>query len=112
MTRLNFQIERNKNFVAKGGPSSTIGTDAVTLGAGVHWEKTYGWAESNNVTIIGGACPTVGQLEFVIAFVITMSELLSGAAGGWLQGGGHSALSNTYGLGVDRVLQFKVILTH
>jgi len=31
-----------------------------------------------------------------------------GAAGGWLQGGGHTALSNNYGLGVDRVLEFKV----
>jgi len=33
-----------------------------------------------------------------------------GGAGGWPQGGGHGALSNVYGMGVDRVLQYKVRL--
>ena len=28
-----------------------------------------------------------------------------GAVGGWLQGGGHGALSNTMGLGADRVVR-------
>ncbi|KAG6826640.1 hypothetical protein H0H87_006840, partial [Tephrocybe sp. NHM501043] len=37
------------------------------------------------------------------------SDRSVGVAGGWLQGGGHGALSNTMGLGVDRVLQFKVV---
>ncbi|KAJ7240440.1 FAD-binding domain-containing protein [Mycena rebaudengoi] len=32
-----------------------------------------------------------------------------GASGGWLQGGGHGALANTLGLGVDRVLEFKIV---
>jgi len=31
-----------------------------------------------------------------------------GSAGGWLQGGGHGPLTPNYGMGVDRVLQFKV----
>lgn len=32
-----------------------------------------------------------------------------GAAGGWLQGGGHSSLSPRYGLGVDNVLEIEIV---
>ncbi|KAK0242494.1 hypothetical protein EDD85DRAFT_811554 [Armillaria nabsnona] len=63
----------------------------VTVGASVQWFEAYAFAEANNITVVGGTDPSVG------------------VAGGWLQGGGHSVLSNTMGLGVDRVLQFKVI---
>ncbi|KAF5361121.1 hypothetical protein D9758_009078 [Tetrapyrgos nigripes] len=63
----------------------------VTLGAGVQWFEAYAFAEANNITLVGGSDRSVG------------------ASGGWLQGGGHSMLSNTMGLGVDRVLQFKVV---
>ena len=44
------------------------------------------FAEANNITLIGGSSQTVGP------------------AGGWILGGGHSALSPTLGLGVDRVV--------
>jgi hypothetical protein len=43
----------------------------------------YKAADENNVTIVGGAARSVG------------------AAGGWVQGGGHSPLSGLHGLGVD-----------
>lgn len=59
--------------------------------AGQDTGSLYTFAEANNITFIGGSARTIG------------------AAGGWLQGGGHSILSNTYGLGVDRVLQFRVV---
>jgi FAD/FMN-containing dehydrogenase len=52
----------------------------------------YAFAESNNITIVGGSARTVG------------------AAGGWLAGGGHGALSNTLGLGVDNALEIKAVL--
>jgi len=32
-----------------------------------------------------------------------------GAAGGWIMGGGHSAFSAKYGLGVDNALQFTIV---
>jgi len=32
------------------------------------------------------------------------SDVSVGASGGWLQGGGHSMLSASLGLGVDRVV--------
>ncbi|KAH9480355.1 FAD-linked oxidoreductase OXR2 [Psilocybe cubensis] len=63
----------------------------MTIGAGVQWGEAYSFAEKHNVTVVGGSDKAVG------------------AVGGWLQGGGHSPLSNTMGLGVDRVLQYKVV---
>ncbi|CAE6541701.1 unnamed protein product [Rhizoctonia solani] len=67
------------------------GVPALTYGAGQDFQSLYLFSEANNITFIGGSARTVG------------------AAGGWLQGGGHGILSNTYGLGVDRVLQFRVV---
>ncbi|KAJ7321708.1 hypothetical protein DFH08DRAFT_712871 [Mycena albidolilacea] len=64
---------------------------AVTIGAGVQWAEAYEFADAHNITLVGGSDRSVGVV------------------GGWLQGGGHSVLSNTLGLGVDRVLQFRVV---
>ncbi|KAI9481302.1 MAG: hypothetical protein EXX96DRAFT_210179 [Benjaminiella poitrasii] len=65
-----------------------------TLGGGVKWFDAYRAAYENNVTLVGGAQPGVS------------------ATGGWLQGGGHSILTPTFGLGVDQVVQFKVVLAN
>ncbi|KAF8876324.1 FAD-binding domain-containing protein [Infundibulicybe gibba] len=73
------------------GCKSVQGVPAFTIGAGQQFNEIYALAEENNVTFVGGADTTVG------------------ASGGWIQGGGHSPLSVTMGLGVDRVLQFKVV---
>ncbi|KAH7335069.1 FAD-binding domain-containing protein [Rhizoctonia solani] len=82
-------INYSTTFVPEG--CTQVGVPALTYGAGQDMGSLYGFAESNNITFIGASARTVG------------------AAGGWLQGGGHSILSNTYGLGVDRVLQFRVV---
>lgn len=42
--------------------------------------------------------------------VVGGSSTTVGAAGGWITGGGHSALSPTYGLGVDNVQQLTAVL--
>ena len=52
-----------------------------TLAAGVQWFEAYEAARQYNREIVGGGCLSVG------------------AAGGWLAGGGHSAISPNYGLG-------------
>ena len=43
----------------------------------------YQAANEHNVTIVGGGARSVG------------------AAGGWVQGGGHSPLGGLYGMGAD-----------
>ena len=59
-----------------------------TFGAGVQWFEAYDAAKEHNVLIVGGLS--------IRASV--------GAAGGWLLGGGHSALSPNYGLGASKSL--------
>ncbi|KAJ7170771.1 hypothetical protein C8R43DRAFT_1059439 [Mycena crocata] len=87
-------IKFTDNFIPVGAPKSATGEHAVTIGAGVQWGTVYALADQHNRLVPGGFSPggTVG------------------AAGGWLLGGGHSVLSPFYGLGVDNVLQFSVVL--
>jgi FAD/FMN-containing dehydrogenase len=73
------------------GCSAAVGK-VVTFGAGQQWDGIYKFAEANKVTVVGGSGGTVG------------------AAGGWISGGGHGMLSPVFGLGVDNVQQFKVVL--
>lgn len=61
----------------------------MTLGAGVQWQEAYDVAFAHNRNIVGG---------------LSMGGTV-GASGGWLQGGGHSALAPSYGLGDLSVLQ-------
>ncbi|KAK2463986.1 hypothetical protein APHAL10511_004037 [Amanita phalloides] len=86
-------ITYNDNFVPEGGPYGKS-YKAITLGSGVQWHEAYAAAKSHGRIVVGG----VSQGGTV------------GAAGGWIQGGGHSALSSTYGLGVDNVIQFTIVL--
>ncbi|THV00478.1 FAD-binding domain-containing protein [Dendrothele bispora CBS 962.96] len=75
-------------FVPEGG---NVSYPAITLGAGVPFEDLYKFADVNNVTVVGGYAQTIA------------------ASGGWVMGGGHSILSPVFGLGVDRVLQFRIV---
>jgi hypothetical protein len=96
-------IAYNSAFVPKGAPSTeiyegvlfyyyyvsiralttTIQLAAMTLGAGVQWHEAYDAVQAQGRVLVGGI--SIGGSV--------------GAAGGWVQGGGHSVLSPTYGLG-------------
>ncbi|KAL8285839.1 hypothetical protein RB601_005990 [Gaeumannomyces tritici] len=65
---------------------------AVKVAAGVQgWQVTEA-AHAKGLVVVGGECPTVGL------------------AGGYIQGGGHSALSTSFGLAADSALEFEVVL--
>ncbi|KAI9929525.1 hypothetical protein ASPWEDRAFT_41262 [Aspergillus wentii DTO 134E9] len=78
----------NAAFVPSGCSSSY---NAITVGAGVNFDEAYQFADQHNVTILGGYSSTVG------------------VSGGWVQMGGHSVLSPVYGLGIDRVVEYKIV---
>ncbi|OAP54750.1 hypothetical protein AYL99_11198 [Fonsecaea erecta] len=80
-----------EDFVVEGAPAGSQGVPAVTLQAGEQWLDVYRAASEQRVIVVGGHARTVG------------------AAGGWLTGGGHSVWSNLYGLGVDNVLEVKLV---
>lgn len=53
------------------------------MGAGVQGFEAYEAAHAKELAVVGGECPTVG------------------IAGGYTQGGGHSALASKFGLAAD-----------
>ncbi|PKY02580.1 isoamyl alcohol oxidase [Aspergillus campestris IBT 28561] len=83
-------IHLDKDFKPDGCGKSVGPT--LTYGAGQGFEGIYEFAHQHGYMAIGGACPTVG------------------ASGGYVTGGGHSLLSPVHGLGVDNVMQMKVVL--
>ncbi|KAF7329158.1 FAD-binding domain protein [Mycena kentingensis (nom. inval.)] len=87
-------IEFTDAFRPAGCPANTTSGSnqtAVTVQPGEHWIDVYKAADEHGVVVVGGATRSVG------------------AAGGWVLGGGHSALGHLYGMGVDNVLQFTVV---
>lgn len=84
-------MEWHDDFMPTNGPGAARGHPAVTLQAGEQWIDVYGAAAEQKRIVVGGHARTVG------------------AAGGWLTGGGHSAWSNKYGLGIDNVLEINVV---
>ncbi|KAF8624469.1 hypothetical protein AX15_005859 [Amanita polypyramis BW_CC] len=86
-------ISYDDHFVPKGGPSSQS-YKAITIGAGVQWHEAYAAVNASGRFMIGGLSGG-GSV---------------GAAGGWVLGGGHSAFSPKYGLGVDNTIQFTLVL--
>ncbi|TVY32503.1 FAD-linked oxidoreductase, partial [Lachnellula subtilissima] len=84
------EMTLTKGFIPDGC-SEPVG-DGVTMGAGQQFAGLYQFADDNNVTVVGGASGSVGP------------------AGGWITGGGHSAVTNVFGLGVDNVMQIRTVL--
>ncbi|KAL0067114.1 hypothetical protein AAF712_005901 [Marasmius tenuissimus] len=85
-------ITYNETFVPEGAPA-TEAYQVLTLGAGVQWREGYSAAQQNNRYVVGGIS----------------GDGSVGAAGGWIGGGGHSAFSPKYGLGVDNAIQFTIV---
>ncbi|KAF7333174.1 hypothetical protein MVEN_02383200 [Mycena venus] len=65
---------------------------AVTVGPGVHMNDIYQQTKANGKIVVGGTAATVC------------------AAGGYLQGAGHSSLAPLFGLAADNVLEFQVVV--
>ena len=61
------------------------------MGAEVQGIEAYKAANKVGLSATGGECPTVGL------------------AGGYTQGGGHSALASKYGLAADQTLEWEVV---
>ncbi|KAE8154071.1 hypothetical protein BDV25DRAFT_167781 [Aspergillus avenaceus] len=64
---------------------------AFKIGAGTMGYQILDAASAKGLAVVTGECPTVGL------------------AGGYIQGGGHSALSTQFGLGADQALEYEVV---
>ncbi|KAF4781198.1 FAD binding domain-containing protein [Colletotrichum scovillei] len=67
---------------------------AMKVGAGTQGFDVMEAAHNAGLAVVGGECPTVG------------------IAGGYTQGGGHSALSTSFGLSADNVLEWQVVIAN
>jgi FAD/FMN-containing dehydrogenase len=72
-------------------PGGNYTGPAAVVGAGLQVWEAFAHAERHNVTLVSASCLTVGSY------------------GGWITGGGHSPLSSKFGLGVDQVLELRVV---
>ncbi|KAH9907285.1 hypothetical protein F4778DRAFT_768905 [Xylariomycetidae sp. FL2044] len=84
-------LEFHETFVPQGCPGSADVGASVTAGTGVTTAEVVQFAHEHGSIFVGGQSPTVA------------------ASGGWVLGGGHSVLSPAFGLGADRVVQFKIV---
>jgi FAD/FMN-containing dehydrogenase len=82
-------ISFSSDFIPKGG-SKGLGT-AVTIGAGVQLARLYAAVAQQNQAVVIGMAHSVG------------------AAGGYIQGGGHSPMANLFGMSTDNVLEYTVV---
>lgn len=79
------------DFVPNGAPKNKGEGPAVTIGAGVALPELYAAVSKYNRIVTGGSSHTVG------------------AAGGYIQGGGHSPFGAWEGLASDNALEFEVV---
>ena len=81
------------NFVPAmaSGASPPAGVKAVTLAAGVQEHELYAYLESQGTMVVLGSANTVG------------------AAGGYIQGGGHSIMGWVAGMASDNALEFNIV---
>ncbi|KAL4781014.1 hypothetical protein BJX76DRAFT_363919 [Aspergillus varians] len=79
------------DFMQKGAPRGRGEGPAVTIAAGVSLQELYNAVSEKKRVVVAGASHTVG------------------AAGGYIQGGGHSFLGPWKGMASDNALQFTVV---
>ena len=82
-------ITFSDNFVPYGGKNG-VGT-TVTISAGVQLANLYYAVGQQNQSVVAGFAYTVG------------------AAGGYIQGGGHSPMGNWKGQSTDNAVEFNVV---
>jgi FAD/FMN-containing dehydrogenase len=80
-----------KNISFGSWSDSFYSGPSVTVGAGTLGYEVLEAAHAKGLTVVSGECATVGL------------------AGGFTQGGGHSALSTAFGLAADQTLSFDVV---
>ncbi|KJA24252.1 hypothetical protein HYPSUDRAFT_214704 [Hypholoma sublateritium FD-334 SS-4] len=84
-------ITHDTNFVAERCDMAQAGDSVLTFGAGIQFDDILQFTDERDLQFVGGSDQSVG------------------AAGGWTQGGGHSPLTPSYGMGADRTLQYKIV---
>ncbi|KAF8430460.1 hypothetical protein L210DRAFT_3706065 [Boletus edulis BED1] len=114
-TAVHFAVQHNLKLVVKNTGHDFLGR-STARGSFVVWTHNMKNITYNSAFVPQGA-PASETYE---AAVNNYGRLMVGgssaggsigSSGGWLAGGGHSALSPNYGLGVDNALEISVVLS-
>ncbi|KAI1089844.1 FAD-binding domain-containing protein [Rostrohypoxylon terebratum] len=118
---VNFARNRNLRLVIKNTGHDFVGraTGLGSLSIWTHYLKDFQYLPEYQVGEYKGKAGRVGagieswemfsQMDkYNVTFVVAGSYTV-GAYGGWMAGGGHSALASKYGLGADQVLSLQVV---
>ena len=84
-------ISYDQSFIPEGCDKVDTAQMSVTIEAGVNNGEIMEYSEIHNFIFAGAYADVVG------------------VSGGWVQGGGEGVLSPVYGLGADRVMQYKIV---
>ncbi|KAI0909507.1 FAD binding domain-containing protein [Ustulina deusta] len=118
---VNFARNKNLRLVVKNTGHDFFGrsTGFGALGIWTHWLKDFEFLPEYSIGEYRGMAARVGAgLESWELFtymekhnitVLVAGPYTVGAFGGWITGGGHSALASTYGMGADQVLSLGVV---
>ncbi|KAI1175216.1 FAD binding domain-containing protein [Nemania sp. FL0916] len=118
---VNFARNKNLRLVIKNSGHDFYGrsTGFGAISVWTHWLKQFEFLPKYSIGEYTGMAARVGAgLEswelFAYMTKYNMTVLVAGpytvgAYGGWITGGGHSALASTYGMGADQVLSLDVV---
>ncbi|KAI0846380.1 FAD-binding domain-containing protein [Daldinia vernicosa] len=118
---VNFARNRNLRLVIKNTGHDFVGRSSGfgSLSIWTHWLKDFEFLPYYRIGAYEGRAARVGAgIEswemFAYMSRYNMTALVAGgytvgAYGGWMAGGGHSALTSKYGLGADQALSIQVV---
>ncbi|KAI1118629.1 FAD binding domain-containing protein [Nemania sp. NC0429] len=118
---VNFARNKNLRLVVKNTGHDFFGksTGFGALSIWTHWLKQFEFLPNYSIGEYRGMAARVGaglesweMFAFMTRYNMTVpvaGPYTVGAYGGWITGGGHSALASTYGMGADQVLSLDVV---
>ncbi|KAI1427861.1 FAD binding domain-containing protein [Xylaria sp. FL1777] len=118
---VNFSRNKDLRLVVKNSGHDFFGrsTGFGAVSIWTHWLKQFEFLPDYSIGDYRGMAARVGAgLESWELFahmakhnmtVLVAGPYTVGAFGGWITGGGHSALASTYGMGADQVLSLDVV---
>ncbi|KAI2464048.1 FAD-binding domain-containing protein [Annulohypoxylon bovei var. microspora] len=118
---VNFARNRNLRLVIKNTGHDFVGraSGLGSLSIWTHYLKDFQYLPLYQVGEYRGGAARVGagieswemfsQMDKYNTTFVVAGGYTVGAYGGWMAGGGHSALASKYGLGADQVLSLQVV---
>ena len=84
--------------------------NTATIGSGLTWDQVYSQLDEYNVTVVGGRVGGVGKFSIISNLLRSRCNAVVGLGIGLTLGGGYSWKSQQYGLSIDTILSFEIVV--